>query len=109
MQEKSLFVKQVALVALHRRVAYHSGCSADKGIRFVAAGLEVLQYHYADKVPDVQRITRRIDPYISGHHPFAQLFFGSRGDVVNHTPPSQFLYEILFHMLVIFANVLLFV
>ena len=97
---KGLLVQKVALGALHRRVANHSGGAADQGVGLVAASLEVLQYHYAHEVSYVEGVPCRVDSDIGGHRPFSQLFFGPGGDIVYHPAPFQFFYKILHRMII---------
>ena len=72
---------------------------ADQGDRFVSALLEMLQDHDADKVADVQGISRRVDADVGGLRTFHKFFLSSRHDVLDHASPFEFLYEILHCML----------
>ena len=88
-------VQQVALLAFHRRVADHAGGAADEGEGLVAAVLEMLEYHYADEMPDVQGVRRGVDPHVSGLRAFHQFFFRSGHDILDHASPFELFYKIL--------------
>ena len=90
------FVQQVALGALHGRVADHAGGAAHQGERLVAAGLEVLQDHDAHQVADMQAVARGVDAHIGRHRTLFQFFFRARGDVVDHPAPFELFYKV-FH------------
>ena len=51
---EGLLVEKVALLGLHRRVAYHSRGASYEREGLVPAVLEMLENHDADHVPDVQ-------------------------------------------------------
>ena len=51
---EGLLVEKIALLRLHRGVAYHARSSSDKGDGAVAGVLEVLEHHDADQMADVQ-------------------------------------------------------
>ena len=95
---EGLLVQKVALLALHRRVAYHSRGPSDKCERLVAAGLEMLEYHDTDQMPDMEAVTRGVDADICRHGSFLEFFFGPGGKVMYHAPPPEFFYEILHRM-----------
>ena len=61
----------------------------------MSAGLEVLEYHYADKVSYVQRVACGVDADISGGGAFEQFLLGAGHDVVDHSSPLEFFYKIL--------------
>ena len=92
-------IEQVALLGLHRRVADHAGGSADEGVWLVTAVLEMLEYHDADEVPDVQRVSCRVDAYIGACRAFHKFLFSSGHNVVDHSSPLKFLYKILHRMI----------
>jgi len=96
---EGLLVQKVPFLGFHRRVADHSGRSSDQGDRLVSALLEMLQDHDADKVADVQGISRRVDADVGGLRTFHKFFLSSRHDVLDHASPFEFLYEILHCML----------
>ena len=93
--------EEIPLLRFARRVSDHSGRAAHKCDRFVPAFLEMLQYHYTDKMPDVKRVRSRVDSDICGRRAFHQFFFSSGHNVLNHAPPFEFLYKILHRMNVI--------
>jgi len=72
--------------------------------RAVTAALEVLEYHHAHKVADVQRVGRGVDADVGRAHAFCQIFFGAGGQVVDHAAPAQFFNEI--HWDVVFCSCL---
>ena len=88
-------VEQVALLALHRRVADHAGGAADQRERLVAAVLEMLQDHHAHQVPDVQGVRRRVDSDVRRLRAFHQFLFRSRHDILDHAAPFQLFNKIL--------------
>ena len=51
---KGFLVDEFAFLALHRRVADHTGCSADERDGTVTRALEMLQHHHAHEVSDMQ-------------------------------------------------------
>ena len=91
---QGLLVEQVALKRLARRVADHAGSPAHQENGLMPAPLEVFKDHNADKVPDMQRVRRRVDSDVSRRHLLVQLLLGSRHDIVHHAPPFEFLYKI---------------
>ena len=95
---EGFLVEELALLRLHRRVTDHASSAADQGDRLVAALLEVLEDHYADKVTDVQGVGCRVDTDISRLRAFHEFFFSSRHDILYHASPFEFLYEILHRM-----------
>ena len=96
--KEGLLIEKLALLGLHRRVTDHAGGSADQGDRLVTALLEMPQYHYADKMADVQGVSRRVDSDISGLRTFHKFLLSPGHDVLDHASPSQFLNEILHRM-----------
>ena len=54
----------------------------------MAAILEVLEYHYADHVADMEGIRCRVDADIGGCRAFEEFFLRARHDVLDHAPPS---------------------
>ena len=62
---EGLLIEKIALSTLHRRVANHSGSTSYKSVRFIAASLEVLEYHYADKMSYMKGISGRVNANIS--------------------------------------------
>ena len=88
-------VQEVALRRLHRRVADHAGGAAHEGDGFVAAALEMLQDHHADKVADMQGVGRRVDAYVGSRRAFHEFLFRTRHDVLDHASPSEFFNKIL--------------
>ena len=80
-------VQEVALGALHRRVADHSGGASHEGEGLVPAILEMLEYHYTHKVTDMQRVGRGIDSHICRLRAFHELFFRPGHDVLDHASP----------------------
>ena len=91
---QSLFGEEVALSRLTRRVANHTGSTADKGDGFMPATLEVAENHDTHQVSDMQRVGSRVDAHVSRCHFFFELFFRARHHVVNHAAPFEFFYEI---------------
>ena len=61
-------VKQVALLALARRVADHAGSPAHEEEGLVAAALQVAEHHDAAQVAYVKRVGRRVGAQIGGYH-----------------------------------------
>ena len=96
---EGLLVQEIPFLGLHRRVAYHPGRASDKCERFVPAVLEMLEYHYTDQVPDVQGVSCRVNPDVSGLRAFHEFLLGAGHDVLDHSPPFEFFNEILLHML----------
>ena len=103
---EGLLIEEFALLGLHRRITNHACGASDKGDRLVAALLEVLQNHYANEVADVQGISCRIDPDISGLRAFHEFLLSPGHDVLDHAPPLKFLYEILHLLMLCFLFVL---
>ena len=90
-----LLIEKIALGALHRRVADHSRSTSHESVRLMPAALEVLEYHYAYQMADMQRVSRRVDPNVGGSRAFHKFFFSPWHDVMDHASPFQFLYKIL--------------
>ena len=91
-----MFIDKHTLLALHRRVANHTGGTANECDGAVSGTLKVLQHHNAHQVSDMERIGSGVDAHVSRGHFFVELFFGAGHHVVNHPAPFQFFYEINF-------------
>ena len=87
-----------ALLGFSGRVSDHSGSSAHEGNRLVSAFLEMLEYHNADHVSDVERVSRGVNAYVCRCRAFHKFLLGARHDVLDHASPSEFLDKILVHI-----------
>ena len=65
---ESFLVDEFTLLRFHRRVANHTGSTANQSDGLVARALEVLEHHHTHQVPDVERIGCRVDTKIGGSH-----------------------------------------
>ena len=97
-------VEKVPLLGFSGRVSDHSGSSAHKGDRLVSAFLEMLEYHNADHVSDVERVSRGVNANVCRCRAFHKFLLGARHDVLDHASPSEFLYKILVHILIFFIS-----
>ena len=91
---KGLFVEEVALLRLSAGITYHTGRSAYKRQRLMAATLKVAKNHDTAQMPNVKGVCGRIKAHISCHLFLAQEFIGSGHHLVDHASPSQFFNKI---------------
>ena len=87
---QSLLVDELALLALHGRVADHAGGASDKRYGPMSGMLEVTQHHNAYKVSDVQRIGGGIYAEVCCCHTFLEFVFDAGHDGVCHSAPFKF-------------------
>ena len=91
---EGLNIEELAFLAFHRGVADHAGGAADEGDGLMAAALEVLEYHHANEVADMEGVGGGVDAQVSRGHPFLELVFRAGHHLVNHVAPGKFFYEI---------------
>ena len=90
-------VEQVALLALARGVANHTGSTAYEQVGLVAAALQMAQHHDATEVTDVERVGCRVGAQIRRHHVGIEILLSAGHNLREHTAPAQFFNEILCH------------
>ena len=87
-------VEEVSLGTFARGVAYHAGCAADQGQRFVAGALKVAEHHDAAQVADVQRVGCGVNSHVGSSHALGEHFLCAGHHLVEHAAPPEFFYEI---------------
>ena len=90
-------VEQVALLALARGVANHTGSTAHEQVGLVTATLQVAQHHDTTEVTDVERVGCRVGAQIRRHHVGIEILLSAGHNLREHTAPAQFFNEILCH------------
>src|SRR5690606_16752928 len=76
-----------------------------EGKGLVTRFLKMQQRHHLDQMAHVKGISGWIESYIASCRFFCQQFFGTRHDVVQHSPPPEFFNEILLeHSRIIFPR-----
>ena len=104
---EGLLIEQVALLGLHRRVPDHTGRTAHQRDGLMSAILEMLEYHNAHHMTDVQGVGRRVDAHVRRLRPFHQFLLRPGHDVLNHTPPFELFNKIL-HRSIPYNNIVFF-
>ena len=61
----------------------------------MTAVLEMLEYHNADHMADVERVCSRVDTHVCRSRAFHKLLLCTRHNILDHTSPSEFFYKIL--------------
>ena len=92
---EGLLVQKVPFLGFHRRVANHSRCTSNQSNGFVSALLKMLENHNADHMSDVEGVGSRVNPHIGSRRSFHKFLLCAGHNVLNHTPPFEFFYEIL--------------